>query len=144
MANAKITVEASLIIPLIISIICALLYEALLSCDRGAINMTVDRVAEEAAADYGHAEEKKENIVDLSNKLKDEISKRLMIYSIEDLSYKIKNEKIIVSVHAVPKAAFGIAGMFRGAFGEYRINRTVKNVNICSAIRRMDIVKGDS
>lgn len=153
MTSAKITVEASLIIPLIISIICAMLYEALLSCDRGVINMTADRVMEEALANGGHVGEdaentdntkKAENTVEVSALIQEKLSKKIMLYSIEELTYENKNNEITLRVHAVPKITMGIAGVFRGAFGEYIINRSVKTRNICSAVRRMDIVKDDA
>ncbi len=145
MTDAKITVEASLIIPLVISIICSLIYEALLSCDRGALNMSVDRIIEEAASSAGqHGVDDEENITDLTISIRDELSKRLMLYSIEDVSYEEKNNKIVLCIRAAPKAAFGIAGIFKDAFGDYCINRSVKTGNVCSVIRRMDIVKDNT
>ncbi|MCI8307153.1 MAG: hypothetical protein HFH14_03790 [Lachnospiraceae bacterium] len=143
MADAKITVEASLIIPLIISIICALLYEALLGCDRGVINMTADRVIEEACVS-GKSYDESNETVELSELIRDEISKRIMLYSVNELKCEIKRNKITLSVYAVPKVKFGIAYIFRGAFGEYRISREAKIENICVSVRRMDIVKDNA
>lgn len=144
MTSAKITVEASLIIPLIISIVCAMLYEALLSCDRGVINMTADRVMEEALANGGHVGEDAENTVEVSALIQEKLSKKIMLYSLEEFTYENKNNEITLRVHAVPQITMGIAGVFRGAFGEYIINRSAKTGNICSAVRRMDIVKDDA
>lgn len=141
MADAKITVEASLIIPLIISIICALLYEALQSCDRCTINMTVDRVIQEEIAAGGDGGEYEGDVQNVCNAIREEISKKLMIYSVKDLSYEKKKNEISISVHAVPSATFGIAGIFRRSFGQYNISRKAKTDNICSAVRRMDIVR---
>ena len=143
MAEAKITVEASLIIPLIISIICALLYEALQSCDRCVINMTVDKVIQEelaAGADGGKYGDDPE---DAGNIIREELSKKLMIYEIDELTYERKKNKIKISVYAAPSAAFGIAAIFRRSFGQYRISRKAKIGNLCSAVRGMDIVRSD-
>lgn len=143
MADAKITVEASLIIPLIISIICALLYEALQSCDRCVINMAVDRVIQEEIAAGGDGGEYEADVQNACNVIREEISKKLMIYSIKDLSYEKKKNEISISVHAEPSATYGIAGIFRHSFGQYTISRKAKTDNICSAVRRMDIVRSD-
>lgn len=144
MAEAKITVEASLIIPLIISIICALLYEALQSCDRGVISMAVDRIIQEEIAAGDGSTQDEQDSYNVSQIIKEKIQDGLMIYSVEEVSYERKKNEVSISVYAEPGASYGIAGIFRHAFGKYKISRKVNIDSICSAVRKMDIVRSES
>ena len=133
MLKGRITVEASFIIPVFIIIICSFIYETMLACDRGTMNMCIDKYLQEALGSVENGELTKERI-----------SKKLLIYEVEKCLVEKNNNELMVNVKAKPIVSLGIIGDLKGNFRDYEVNRKVNLENICTPFRRIGIVKDES
>jgi len=141
--KGSITVESVFIIPIVIYIVCAIIYQTMIVSDRVVAELTAERVLEEAYTLTGDNGDNKISKEIINRTVKEKLSQMLLMHSVENVFYDEKNGDFKIRVEIKPfihnKASINKKGSDNN--GNYCVKHTLKKVKSCTNIRRLDIVK---
>lgn len=140
--EAYVTVEASLIIPLILAIIFALLYVSFMIHDMGWLKMEVDRRLEIECRNYANGDDSW-NEEKIKKELVEHASKHMFLYKIYDVSFSNNCISAEICVYSSSHITNRLVNRLTKLSENYITKSSQVIPDYCSALRMTEVIRND-